>query len=96
MVYPGYVFMFHNWYSDEWWKQTTPNCETDQIERILDFALFFGHYPRIPELPEDMKNVTNIGNLISERCKLRNVLVHTCTMYTHLYTHTYIHAHTHA
>ena len=57
MVYPGYVFMFHNWYSNEWWRQTSPNCGTDQIEGMLDFALLFGHYPRIPE---DMKNVTNI------------------------------------
>lgn len=66
MVYPGYVFMFHNWYSDEWWRQTTPNCGTDQIEGMLDFALLFGHYPRIPE---DMKNETNIGNLTFEEYK---------------------------
>ena len=55
--------MFHNWYSDEWWTQLTPNCATDQIQSVLEFSLLFGHYPRIPD---DMKNVTNVGNLVSE------------------------------
>ena len=54
--------MFHNWYSNDWWRQPTPNCATDQIQSVLEFSLLFGHYPRIPE---DMRNVTNVGNLVS-------------------------------
>ena len=54
--------MFHNWYSNDWWRQPTPNCDTDQIQSVLEFSLLFGHYPRIPD---DMRNVTNVGNLVS-------------------------------
>ena len=68
MIHPDYVYMFHNWYSNEWWTQPPPDCEIDEVQRVLEFSLLFGHYPRIPE---DMKNVTNVGNLVCEkRCYL--------------------------
>lgn len=78
MRYPEYVYMFHNWYSDEWWRQTTTDCTTDQILVMLDFSLLFSHYPRIPE---DKKDVINVGNLVREK-------VHKTEVY--MWTHTYI------
>ena len=61
-MYPEYVYMFHNWYSNEWWSQSIPECTPDQIQEVLEFSLLIGHFPRIPD---NMTNVTNVGNLVS-------------------------------
>ena len=52
--------MFHNW-------GIAMTGGDNQLQTVLqtkffEFSLLFGHYPRIPD---DMRNVTNVGNLVS-------------------------------
>ena len=92
-----HVYMFHNWCSNEWWSQpiAIPSCTLDQIQSMLEFSLLIGHFPRIPE---DMKDVINVGNLVSVIHNYTLQHTHTPTharVHTHIHTHTLKHAHMH-
>ena len=52
--------MFPDWYVERWWNATTTNCSVSQLEKFLEHSLTFGHYPRLAEEDEEIKNVGNI------------------------------------
>ncbi|XP_065899522.1 gamma-aminobutyric acid type B receptor subunit 2-like isoform X2 [Dysidea avara] len=60
LVYPSYQWMFPDWYVERWWNATTTNCSVSQLEKFLEHSLTFGHYPRLAEEDEEIKNVGNI------------------------------------
>ena len=62
MRYPHYVWMVHNWYNMDWWRQNNSGCTDLDLRKMLNMQLIIDHYPRIDEA--DM-NKTNVGNIVS-------------------------------
>ena len=65
-MHPDYVWIFHNWYTIDWWMNTS-NCTQDQMKTVLSSQFVLDHYSRIND--ED-KNKTNIGGVVSEQVVL--------------------------
>ena len=64
MFYPDYVWMFFNWYLDNWWLSKS-NCtrsglQTKHLGRLIRNSLVLDHYPRIEDEDADKPNVGNI------------------------------------
>lgn len=71
MYYPDYVWMFFNWYSDNWWMLNSScimdgSAQIKDLEKVVKTSIVLDHYPRIED--EDV-NKTNIGNIVSTLCK---------------------------
>ena len=64
MVLPDYVWIVHNWYTTNWWKNSNVfKCTPDQIRTVLNYQIAVDHYPRINKEDE---NKINIGGIV--RC----------------------------
>ena len=83
MFYPDYVWIFFNWYTDNWWLSKT-NCsrsdlQTKSLARLIRNSLVLDHYPRIEDEDADQPNVGNIvGNYMVA------IFVHNNIIYTYL------------
>ena len=71
MFYPNYVWMFFNWYLDNWWlakSSCTQNgqVQSEDLERIVRTSLVLDHYPRIEDKDADKPNVGKIVSAIYE------------------------------
>ena len=68
MFHPTYVWMFFNWYLDNWWLVDNSSCIMDgsvnpqDLERVLRSSLILDHYPRIDD---ECANDQNVGNIVS-------------------------------
>jgi len=65
MFHPNYVWMFFNWYLDNWWlveSSCTKNglVQGENLGRLVRTALVLDHYPRIEDKDVDKPNVGNI------------------------------------
>ena len=71
MFHPNYVWMFFDWYLEEWWKKINGSCIIDgsvkpeDLEKLLKASLSLDHFPRIEE---ERKNKRNVGNIVSNIC----------------------------
>ena len=64
MTLPDYVWMVHNWYTINWWKEGVAfNCTPDEMRTVLNSQIVLDNYPRINE---DDKNTVNIGGIVSK------------------------------
>ena len=71
MFYPDYVWMFFNWYLDNWWLSKA-NCprsglQTKYLTRLIRNSLVLDHYPRIKDEDADEPNV---GNIVSNYARM--------------------------
>ena len=68
MYYPEYVYIFYNWYLDNWWlnesKCAKNPSEAKKLERVVSRSLVVDHAPRIEDQDADKPNV---GNIVSNR-----------------------------
>ena len=63
MMHPDYVWMVHNWYSIDWWMNTTnSSCTLDNMKQVLISQIVLDHSTRINEAD---KNKTNVGGVVS-------------------------------
>ena len=67
MFYPDYVWIFFNWYLDDWWlaeSSCTKNgkVSSKNLERLVKTSLVLDHYPRIEDKDA---NKSNVGNIVS-------------------------------
>ena len=68
MFHPTYVWMFFNWYLDNWWLINDSSCIMDgsvkpqDLEHVLRTSLILDHYPRIDD---EHANDQNVGNIVS-------------------------------
>lgn len=66
MFYPEYVWIFFNWYLDDWWLSNSTcvknGLPAKNLEKIVKTSLVVDHAPRIEE--KDV-NKTNVGNIVS-------------------------------
>ena len=73
MFHPTYVWMFFNWYLENWWVTDNASCIVDgtvkpkDLERVLRTSLNLAHYPRVEV---DHQDERNIGNIVSNFHKL--------------------------
>ena len=73
MFHPTYVWMFFNWYLEDWWSVINSSCVTDgsvkreDLASLLKTSLSLDHFPRIED---ERVNEQNIGNIVS------NLLLH--------------------
>lgn len=57
MFYPTYVWMFYNWYIDDWWviDSSWSSCvsegsvQVEDLESVLRNGLSLEYYPRIED-----------------------------------------------
>ena len=67
MFYPDYVWMFFNWFMDNWWLNgsCTKNGKllATNLEKLIETSLVLAHYPRIEDKDADKPNV---GNIVSK------------------------------
>ena len=59
-MHPNYVWMIHNWYNLDWWKNSS--CTIEEMKKVVISQIVIDHYPRIDEKD---KNKTNIGGVVS-------------------------------
>lgn len=68
MFHPTYVWMFFDWYLDNWWVIDNASCIMDgsvkrkDLEQVLRTSLTLDHFPRIEDERADQ---LNIGNIVS-------------------------------
>ena len=66
MFYPDYVWMFFNWYLDNWWLSKShcarSGLQTNYLGRLIRNSLVLDHYPRIEDKDA---NKPNVGNIVS-------------------------------
>lgn len=43
--YPGYVWITHGWYSEQWWMEGGVNCTGDELQSFLEGAIAISHFP---------------------------------------------------
>ena len=69
MFHPTYVWMFFNWYLDNWWLVDNSSCimggsvKPQDLERVLRTSLILDHYPRIDDEHANDQNVENIVSI---------------------------------
>ena len=70
MFYPDYVWMFFNWYLDNWWlgesSCTKNGLPAENLEKLLKDSIVLDHYPRIEDEDADKLNV---GKIVSIKFK---------------------------
>lgn len=68
MFYPTYIWIFYNWYLDNWWVYDAKwsNCvressvQVEDLEMVVRNSLSLDYYPRIKDEHADERNVGNI------------------------------------
>ena len=75
MRYPNYVWIVHNWYNLDWWRQDNSGCTEFELMDMLNMQLIIDHYPRIDEADMNKPNIGNIVSInISATCSYKLVL----------------------
>ena len=70
MFHPTYVWIYFDWYLENWWVTVNSSCIRDgsvkgeDLEEIIRFSLAVDHFPRIEENRRDDQN---IGKIVSKQ-----------------------------
>ena len=75
MFYPTYVWIFIDWYLENWWITDNPSCIADgsvkpeDLGKVLIGSLSIDHFNRIEDEHVDEPNV---GNIVSNNLQILN------------------------